>query len=157
MGLEDDWKALDLLFGTHQGSFTSPGPAVFPGKISALLWNERTHQVAVPSTQKWQLLFLFLAEWAPSLTSCQVKWHTYLSSAPSSSYLAGWYSLSSCSFFPLPLFFFFCSALVGSPAPAPAAEAGQFSSAKSTLTLLPWKNKTKGLSWWLMDPDQWFV
>lgn len=125
-------------------------------QVGSLLWNERTHQVAVPSTQEWQPLFFFLAEWAPSLTSCQVKWHTSLSSALSSPYLAGSYSLSSCSFFALSLFFFsFCSVLLGSP--APAAEAGQCLAAKSSLPLLDWRNKAEGLSKRLMDPDQWFV
>lgn len=38
---KDDWKALYLLFGTHQGSFTVTAPVVFPIKISALTQKEK--------------------------------------------------------------------------------------------------------------------
>lgn len=154
MGHEDDWKAPYLLFGTHQGSFTSPAPVVFPGKISALLWNERTHQVALRSSNFFSFSWLSehlaspLARWSETLTCLLLSPPpTWLADAP---YVLVLFSISSV------LFFSFlqwpgwltctCSSSWGWRIP--------FSKIHSASVTLEKQDQRAQL---MMDPDQWFV
>lgn len=152
MGLEDDWKALDLLFGTHQGSFTSPAPVVFPGKISALLWNERTHQVAVPSTQKWQFLFFFLAEW-----TLLARWSdtlTCLLLSPPLTWLADTHYLPALCFHYLCSLFLQCPGWLTCTCSSSRSWRIPFSEVHSATVKLEKQDWGAQL---MMDPDQWFV
>lgn len=145
---KDDWKALYLLFGTHQGSFTVTAPVIFPIKISALTQNEKDASGS-SALSLWSGDFSCFSWLSKNLTLLPSRWSETLICLllpPSRT------CLSVTPYLLAPFFHYLLRVFLQSPClanlePPPAAGAGRSCSAKFALTLLPWKNKTERLSY----------